>query len=66
MGTAATMLPGIPIFGNPIVPERALERIDPALKKQMADIVLNAARSKGASYTDVRIGRYFNQFVVTR
>jgi TldD protein len=66
MGTAATMLPGIPIFGNPITPERALERIDPALKKQMADIALNAARSKGASYTDVRIGRYLNQFVVTR
>lgn len=66
MGTAATMLPGIPIFGNPITPERALERIDPALKKQMADVALNAARSKGASYTDVRIGRYLNQFVVTR
>src|SRR5688572_2382175 len=66
MGTAATMLPGIPIFGNPIAPERAMERIDPALKKQMADVALNAARSKGASYTDVRIGRYLNQFVVTR
>jgi TldD protein len=66
MGTAATMLPGIPIFGNPISPEQALERIDPALKKQMADVALNAARSKGASYTDVRIGRYLNQFVVTR
>lgn len=66
MGTAATLLPGIPVFGNPIAPERALERIDPALKKQMADVALNAARSKGASYTDVRIGRYLNQFVVTR
>jgi len=32
----------------------------------MADVVLNAARSKGATYTDVRIGRYLNQFVVTR
>ncbi|HMV09592.1 MAG TPA: TldD/PmbA family protein [Cyclobacteriaceae bacterium] len=66
LGTAATLLPGIPVFGNPIAPERALERIDPALKKQMADVALNAARSKGASYTDVRIGRYLNQFVVTR
>ncbi len=66
MGTAATLLPGIPVFGNPISPERALERIDPALKKQMADVALNAARSKGATYTDVRIGRYLNQFVVTR
>lgn len=66
LGTAATLLPGIPVFGNPISPERALERIDPALKKQMADVALNAARSKGATYTDVRIGRYLNQFVVTR
>lgn len=66
MGTAATLLPGIQVFGNPISRERALERIDPALKKQMADVALNAARSKGATYTDVRIGRYLNQFVVTR
>lgn len=66
LGTAATLLPGIPVFGNPISQEKALERIDPALKKQMADVALNAARSKGATYTDVRIGRYLNQFVVTR
>lgn len=66
MGTAATLMPGISVFGNPIAPERALEKIDPALKKQMADVALNAARSKGATYTDVRIGRYLNQFVVTR
>src|ERR1043165_7287237 len=32
----------------------------------MADIALNVAKSKGATYTDVRIGRYLNQFVVTR
>jgi TldD protein len=32
----------------------------------MADVALNAARSKGATYTDARIGRYLNQFVVTR
>ena len=32
----------------------------------MADVALTAARSKGATYTDVRIGRYLNQFIVTR
>ena len=32
----------------------------------MADVALNAARSKGATYTDVRIGRYLNQYVITR
>ena len=66
LGAAASMLPGIPLMGNPIDPSRALETVDVALKKQMADVALNAARSKGASYTDVRIGRYLNQFVVTR
>ncbi|MFN8890510.1 MAG: TldD/PmbA family protein [Cyclobacteriaceae bacterium] len=66
LGAAATMLPGIPLMGNPIDPSRALETVDVALKKQMADVALNAARGKGATYTDVRIGRYLNQFVVTR
>lgn len=66
MGTAGAMLSGIPVMGNPIDPAKALERIDPAAKKIMADVALNAARSKGATYTDVRIGRYLNQFVVTR
>jgi TldD protein len=66
MGAAASMLPGIPVMGKPIAPEQALEGVDPALKKQMADAALNAARSKGATFTDVRIGRYLNQFVITR
>lgn len=66
MGAAASMLPGIPVMGRPIAPEQALEGVDPALKKQMADVALNAARSKGATFTDVRIGRYLNQFVITR
>ncbi len=66
MGASAAMLAGIPAWGRPISPEEALSSIDPALKKQMADVALNAARSKGATYTDVRIGRYLNQFIITR
>ena len=66
MGTAAAMLASIPGMGHAIAPERALETVDVAIKKQLADVALNAARSKGATYTDVRIGRYLNQFVVTR
>jgi TldD protein len=62
----AALLTGIPGMGKPIDPARALERVDVAMKKQMSDVALNAARSKGATYTDVRIGRYLNQFVVTR
>ncbi|MBL0742878.1 TldD/PmbA family protein [Chryseolinea lacunae] len=66
MGTTAAMLSAIPGMGRAIAPERALETVDVALKKQLADVALNAARSKGATYTDVRIGRYLNQFIITR
>jgi TldD protein len=66
LGATAAMLPGIPVVGHAISPERALEKIDISLKKKMADVALNAARSKGATYTDVRIGRYLNQFIITR
>lgn len=66
MGAAASMMPGIPLMGNTIDPSRAQETVDVALKKQLADVALNAARVKGATYTDVRIGRYLNQFVITR
>jgi TldD protein len=66
LGAAAAMLPAIPVMGNEIPVERTLEYIDPAAKKIMSDVALNAARAKGATYTDVRVGRYLNQFVVTR
>ncbi|MBE7179484.1 MAG: TldD/PmbA family protein, partial [Mucilaginibacter polytrichastri] len=66
LGAAAAMLPPIPVIGNPIDPLKALEPVDVALKKKMADVALNAAKSKGATYTDVRIGRYLNQYVITR
>ncbi len=66
IGATAAMLPVIPIMGRDIPAERALESVDVALKKKMADVALNAARSKGATYTDVRIGRYLNQYVITR
>src|ERR1700761_2356158 len=67
MGIGGAMLKGIPVIGSPISAEAAMYGgIDVALKKRMADVALNAARSKGATYTDVRIGRYLRQFVVTR
>ncbi len=67
MGIGGLVLPDFSAFGNPIDPLQALnERMDVAEKKQLADIALNAAKAKGASYADVRIGRYLNQFVVTR
>lgn len=67
MGLGAMMLPNVPIMGNYVSQEALLESgIDVALKKRLADAALNAAKSKGATYTDVRIGRYLQQFVVTR
>ena len=44
----------------------ALTPIPTADKKSLADIALQAARSNGASYADVRIGRYLNQFITAR
>src|SRR5689334_19891636 len=67
MGAAgAAILPGLSATGRTITAEEALRPADVALHRKLADVALNAARSKGASYTDVRIGRYLNQFVVTR
>jgi TldD protein len=66
LGTSALMLPGLSSFGKSIDPLQALEIMDPKMKKLLADVALNAAKSKGASYADVRIGRYLNQFIITR
>jgi TldD protein len=67
MGLGAMMLPNIPIMGRNVSQEALLDGgVDVAVKKRLADAALNAAKSKGATYTDVRIGRYLNQFVVTR
>jgi TldD protein len=44
----------------------ALTPIPTADKRQLADAALEAARAAGATYADVRIGRYLNQFVTSR
>jgi len=67
MSLGALILPKTFLAGRSIDPMEALyERMDVAAKKQLADIALNVAKSKGASYADIRIGRYLNQFVATR
>jgi TldD protein len=54
-------------MGHAVPAEAFLDNaMDVAIKKRLADAALNAAKSAGASYTDVRIGRYLNQFVTTR
>ncbi|GAB3805794.1 TldD/PmbA family protein [Spirosoma humi] len=72
LGIGGLLTASIPVLGNAVSPEYLLEAsgrgvgIDNAAKKRLADIALNAAKSKGATYTDVRIGRYLQQFVFTR
>lgn len=66
MGAGAMMLP-VSSFARVIDPAKMLEPVmDVARKKQLADAAMNVARSNGASYADIRIGRYLNQFIVTR
>ncbi|WP_460614924.1 MULTISPECIES: TldD/PmbA family protein [Hymenobacter] len=67
LATGALWLPSLPSFGgNPVDPAQLLEGVDVAVKKRMADVALNAAKSAGATYADVRIGRYLNQGIFTR
>jgi TldD protein len=67
MGLGSLAVPRLPFGTRMIDPSEALqEGMDVAAKKQLADAALNAAKSAGATYADVRIGRYLNQFVTTR
>src|SRR5690348_10568233 len=63
VGLASMMLP---LYGRQVAAEVLLSKMDAATKKKIADVALAAAKSGGASYCDVRIGRYLRQFVITR
>jgi TldD protein len=63
-GTAGAML--VPVFGNVVAAEELLNPLAASFKKSLADVALNTATKAGASYCDVRIGRYLNQFINTR
>ena len=56
----------LPPFARAIAAEDLVSRLDRRLKKSLADTALTAARAAGASYCDVRIGRYLRQALVTR
>ncbi len=64
MGFGGAMLSGIPISGRAVPPDQPWTPGEPAIKKQWADNALNAAKSKGATYTDVRIGRYLTNLLL--
>ena len=61
-GLAGLMLP----HARLIAAEQLLMPADAAKNKALADAVLAQARAGGASYCDVRIGRYLNQAIQTR
>ncbi len=61
-GLAGLALP----FGNVIAAEDLLTSLDVGMKKSISDAAMQAARDAGASYCDVRVGRYLRQFVITR
>ena len=62
LGLAGMLLPNARL----IAAEELLAPADVAKRKALADTVLALARRSGASYCDVRIGRYLNQAIITR
>ncbi|MFK8015056.1 MAG: TldD/PmbA family protein [Gammaproteobacteria bacterium] len=56
----------LPITGRLVAAQELISPADLKLKRKLADAALTAAKKAGASYADARIGRYLNQFVVTR
>ncbi|MGB5244641.1 MAG: TldD/PmbA family protein [Lutimonas sp.] len=66
LSIGALMVPGS-MIGNSISEQALLEPgLELAVKKKLADVALNTAKTLGASYADARIGRYLNQYVFTR
>ena len=58
LGLGSFVLPKLPFGTRMIDPSEALNSgIDVALKKQLSDVALTAAKARGASYADVRLGR---------
>ena len=66
LAAGALLLPPFLGAGRAIAAEELVTRLDPAFRKRLADTALAAARDGGASYCDVRIGRYLRQFLNTR
>ena len=66
LGAGALLMPSL-MMGNEIPTEALLAPgMDKMVKKRMADVALNTAKTMGATYADARIGRYLNQYVFTR
>ena len=66
LGLTGLLLPPLTPWGRSIAAEALLEPVDTARRRLLADAALSAARGAGASYCDVRVGRYLRQSVITR
>ncbi|WP_298160854.1 TldD/PmbA family protein [Brevundimonas sp.] len=64
IGAGGLLLPGF--AGRAIAASQLTETLEIAVKKRLADAGLSAASAAGATYCDVRVGRYMRQFVITR
>jgi TldD protein len=56
----------LPNTGHAVPADVLTTKIDVAVKKRLATAALESATKAGATYCDVRIGRYLRQFVITR
>ncbi len=56
----------LPVWGRSVSAFGETAPVPAKEKKVLADAALNAATKKGATYADVRIGRYLNQYLITR
>lgn len=66
-GIGGVLLPYSRPAANPVPVEKLLESpLVSSEKKRLADVALNTAKTLGATYTDIRIGRYLNQSIRTR
>ena len=61
IGAAGLLLPNTRL----IAAEQLLSPVDAARNRRLADTALTTAKSAGASYCDVRVGRYLRQFAVS-
>jgi TldD protein len=64
IGIGGLVVPSV--FTRAIAAEELQSTMAVSMKKSLADAAMGAAKQAGASYCDVRIGRYLRQFVITR
>ena len=66
LAAGALLLPGLSFGGTEVDAAELLRPADAAANKRLADAALNTAKAAGATYADVRIGRYLNQSIFAR